>query len=81
MVFYDPRALDPDPRSRAVLHAKCVVVDRVRALVTSANFTPSAQLRNIELGVLLDSPSLARQVAEQFDGLVQAQKLLRLPFG
>ena len=78
-VFYDPRALERDAKRRAVLHAKCVVVDRRHALVTSANFTPNAQLRNIELGVLLDAPSLAEQIIGQFEGLVREQKLSRLP--
>lgn len=80
-VFYDPRALEPEAKHRAVLHAKCVVVDRRHALVTSANFTPNAQLRNIELGVLLEAPQLAEQVIGQFEGLVREQKLLRLPVG
>ena len=74
-------ALQRDLRSRAVLHAKCVVVDQRYALVTSANFTPNAQLRNIELGVLLDAPTLAGQIVGQFEGLVRIQKLLRLPGG
>lgn len=80
-VFYDPRALQREVKSRAVLHAKCVVVDRRYALVTSANFTPNAQMRNIELGVLLDAAPLAEQVIGQFEGLVREQKLLRLPVG
>lgn len=80
-VFYDPRALEREAKRRAVLHAKCVVVDRRFALVTSANFTPNAQLRNIELGVLLDAAPLAEQIIGQFEGLVREQKLLRLPAG
>jgi phosphatidylserine/phosphatidylglycerophosphate/cardiolipin synthase-like enzyme len=34
----------------ASLHAKCVIVDRSRALVTSAHFTDAAQRKNIEVG-------------------------------
>ncbi len=49
-VFYDPRALSRESGPRSVLHAKCVVVDDERALVTSANFTEAAQERNIEAG-------------------------------
>jgi phosphatidylserine/phosphatidylglycerophosphate/cardiolipin synthase-like enzyme len=79
VVFYDPRALRADFKERAVLHAKCIVVDRRHALVTSANFTPNAQLKNIELGVLLDAPALAVQIIGQFEGLVREGKLLRLP--
>ncbi|MGH2416510.1 MAG: DISARM system phospholipase D-like protein DrmC, partial [Microcystaceae cyanobacterium] len=51
-VFYDPRSLAVGGESRACLHAKCVVVDRQRLLVTSANFTEAAHERNIEAGVL-----------------------------
>nr|MBK7069634.1 phospholipase [Deltaproteobacteria bacterium] len=31
-----------EPGPRAVLHAKCIVVDGERALVTCANFTEAA---------------------------------------
>ncbi len=78
-VYYDPRALEGEARNRAVLHAKCVVVDRQTAFVTSANFTPHAQRRNIELGVLLESATLARQIDEQFEQLVTSGQVHRLP--
>ena len=52
-VFYDPRSLDHSGNTRSSLHAKCIVVDRQIALVTSANFTEAAQQRNIEAGVLV----------------------------
>ena len=38
-VFYDPRSLNMDAEKRSSLHAKCVVVDRQVAFVSSANFT------------------------------------------
>jgi phosphatidylserine/phosphatidylglycerophosphate/cardiolipin synthase-like enzyme len=49
-VLYDPRALAPERERRASLHAKCVV-DDMRALVSSANFTEAAQERNLEIGL------------------------------
>ncbi len=79
IVYYDPRSLEPNAKRRAVLHAKCVVVDGHVALVTSANFTPHAQLRNIELGVKLEDPELAERIEAQFEELVQKGILLRLP--
>lgn len=79
VVYYDPRSLEPSSRRRAVLHAKCVVIDSSAALVTSANFTPHAQLRNIELGVKLEDPELARRIETQFEELVETGLLLRLP--
>lgn len=71
-VYYDPRALAEDWRDRAVLHAKCIVVDDQRALVTSANLTTAAQEKNIEAGLLVADPRLARNLRRQFDALVGA---------
>lgn len=78
-VFYDPRAFSERRADRAALHAKCVVVDRKLALVTSANFTPHAQRRNVELGVLLRDELLAARIAEQFEGLVDHGHFVLLP--
>jgi phosphatidylserine/phosphatidylglycerophosphate/cardiolipin synthase-like enzyme len=62
-VLYDPRALELEPARRASLHGKCVVVDERRAFVSSANFTEAGQVRNIEIGVLVELPSIAQQLA------------------
>jgi phosphatidylserine/phosphatidylglycerophosphate/cardiolipin synthase-like enzyme len=77
-VFYDPRSLSPDPARRSSLHAKCVVVDRRVALVTSANFTEAAQERNIEAGVVVRSPRFAARLADHFGGLADAGLIRRL---
>jgi phosphatidylserine/phosphatidylglycerophosphate/cardiolipin synthase-like enzyme len=69
-VYYDPRSLGPKEDVESVLHAKCVIVDGEILFVSSANFTGSAQLRNIELGVLLHSADLAGQAERFFEGLV-----------
>jgi hypothetical protein len=68
-LLYDPRGLEPDQKARAAMHAKVVVVDRKVAFVSSANLTERAQERNIEVGVLIREESLARQLAEYFEGL------------
>src|SRR5262245_18327455 len=47
-VYYDPRSLEMDSLKRASMHAKCIVIDRKLAFVSSANFTEAAQARNIE---------------------------------
>lgn len=78
-VFYDPRSLETDKTRRAVLHAKCVVVDSKRSLITSANFTEAAHERNIEAGVVVDDPALASALERQFTSLVTAKVLKRLP--
>ncbi|HPA20708.1 MAG TPA: DISARM system phospholipase D-like protein DrmC [Verrucomicrobiae bacterium] len=75
-IYYDPRALTEKPADRASLHAKCVIVDRREAIVTSANFTEAAHHRNIEAGVILKSPALAVRLADYFNALIHAGALL-----
>lgn len=70
-IYYDRRAIVPGP-PYASMHAKCVVVDGLRAFVSSANFTQRAQERNIEVGVLVDDASFASFLAGQWLGLVDA---------
>ena len=78
-IFYDPRSLYLSKSVHSALHAKCVVIDGREALVTSANFTEAAQERNIELGLLVDSPVIARQIEEHFIALIRNDHLIRLP--
>jgi phosphatidylserine/phosphatidylglycerophosphate/cardiolipin synthase-like enzyme len=66
---------------RAALHAKCVVIDRSTALVTSANFTEAAQERNIEAGALVSDVTFAGILVDQFDWLVRIGAVERLPLG
>jgi phosphatidylserine/phosphatidylglycerophosphate/cardiolipin synthase-like enzyme len=77
-LFHDPRGLSLGSESKAVLHAKCVVVDGRRSFVTSANFTEAAHERNFELGLLVDDVSLARSIEGQFDSLIQRRLVERL---
>lgn len=70
-LYYDRRALTPGPPWHS-LHAKCLVVDGVRAFVSSANFTQRGQERNIEVGVLIEDPSFASYLSGQWLGLVDA---------
>lgn len=53
------------------MHAKCVTIDERRVLVTSANFSYTAQERNVEVGVALDDPRLAARIRIQFETLVK----------
>ena len=71
-VYFDPRAAGAKAtdRYRPSMHAKTVVVDGVHALVTSANFTEAAHRRNIEAGVLLHDPGLARAMEAAFEDLI-----------
>jgi len=75
-LYYDPRSLDRAQEKRACLHAKCVVIDCEKVFVSSANFTEAAQLRNIEIGVLIKSQATASQITAFFTGLVDQRVLL-----
>ncbi len=79
-VYYDPRSLAPSGKTVTSMHAKCIVVDRKEAFVTSANFTEAAQERNIELGLLVNSPIIARRIENHFETLIQNRSLQRLAF-
>ena len=69
-VYYDWRPLNLPLGLSVAFHAKCVVLDESELFVSSANFTEAAQNRNIELGVLLRSPTLAKQAATFFSELI-----------
>ncbi|HMS81145.1 MAG TPA: phospholipase D family protein [Burkholderiaceae bacterium] len=45
------------------LHVKAMVVDRERAFVGSMNLDPRSEIFNSEMGVVVDSPPLARELA------------------
>lgn len=59
------------PRSRKYsgksLHAKVYIVDRQQLYIGSANFDPRSAHINTELGLLIDSPVLAEQLAAAFE--------------
>jgi len=78
-IYFDPRSVDPDPSRRASLHAKCVVVDSERSFVSSANFTEAAQLRNIEVGVVIRSRPFAAQLSQHFQALAAEGLLKPIP--
>lgn len=75
-VFYDPRTAAPGP-PWASLHAKCIIVDDERTLVTSANFTDRGQSRNIEAGVVIEDKVFSEELAGQWRQLVSEGLVLR----
>jgi phosphatidylserine/phosphatidylglycerophosphate/cardiolipin synthase-like enzyme len=78
-VFFDRRALlSVGSEGRAVMHAKCVVVDERWVLVTSANFTEAAHSRNVEAGLTVGSPVLARSLTRAFERLISGGALMPL---
>ncbi|MFR9770673.1 DISARM system phospholipase D-like protein DrmC [Nocardia sp. SC052] len=54
----------------ASMHAKALVIDRMTALIGSANITGTAMLRNIELGTLLRDRSAAAHIVESVESLM-----------
>lgn len=72
-IYYFPPALERGYGPKACLHAKCVVIDKQKIFVTSANFTEAAHERNIEVGVLMKNPVLALSLCSQFEKLINAK--------
>ena len=64
----------PDGRV-VVSHTKFIVVDDELVLLTSANFSYSADNRNIEFGLLIHDSGLAASI--EFDDGQQARNLVR----
>jgi cardiolipin synthase A/B len=58
------------------LHAKAAVIDK-QALLSSANLTDDAFLRNLELGVLFMGGDMPTKLREHFEHLIAARTLLR----
>jgi len=61
----------PKADGEARMHAKFVVVDDARTLITSANFSEAAADRNLELGVLIEHAETARALSQHVEGLVR----------
>ena len=53
------------------LHAKLFVFDRQRLFIGSMNFDQRSMHLNTEIGLIIDSPALAQQIATRFDAMVQ----------
>jgi phosphatidylserine/phosphatidylglycerophosphate/cardiolipin synthase-like enzyme len=79
IIYYDPRSVATVTGLRSSLHAKVIVVDGLRALVTSANVTAAAQERNIEAGILVHSRPFAESLCSQFEALVESDHFRKLP--
>ncbi|TMG80924.1 MAG: hypothetical protein E6H78_17725 [Betaproteobacteria bacterium] len=53
------------------LHAKVFVFDHRQVFIGSMNFDERSRRLNTELGVLIDSPELAKEIAERFEAVAQ----------
>jgi putative cardiolipin synthase len=54
-------------KSRASLHAKALVIDRKTVFIGSFNLDPRSNAINTEIGVLIESPEVARQLTDFMD--------------
>jgi putative cardiolipin synthase len=50
------------------LHSKIMIFDRKRIFIGSFNFDPRSAWLNCELGMLIESSAIARDIAERVDG-------------
>jgi len=60
------------------LHGKLFVFDRKRLFIGSMNFDQRSSHLNTEIGLIIDSPELAQQVAARFDAMTQPANSYRL---
>jgi putative cardiolipin synthase len=60
------------------LHAKMFVFDRQRIFIGSMNFDQRSMHLNTEVGLIIDSPELAQQIAARFEAMVQPANSYRL---
>lgn len=60
------------------LHAKLFVLDRQRVFIGSMNYDQRSMHLNTEIGLIIDSPELAQQVAARFEAMVQPVNSYRL---
>lgn len=65
--------------SKCSLHAKCIVVDRERVLVGSANFTRRGYKHNLEVGIVLGERELGAALVHQFEHLSAIGVFMKLP--
>lgn len=64
---YDYRQEDD---KMSALHAKVISVDQKQTLITSANLSYHGQQGNIELGTLIESKQIAKQIEDFFTKLI-----------
>lgn len=65
--------------SGASLHAKSFIIDREKVFIGSMNLDPRSAVENTEIGVILDAPETADEMARRFlEGLPKAAFRLEL---
>jgi len=62
------------------LHAKLMVFDREHLYIGSMNFDQRSHALNTELGLIIDSPELARQTVERFNAMTRPESAYSVRF-
>lgn len=57
--------------SSSKLHAKALVIDKQRVLIGSMNYDPRSDRLNTEVGVLVASPAIAREIAAMYEAICE----------
>ena len=60
------------------MHVKCVAADSEWLFLSSANLTEHAFTINMELGLLIHSGHLPKQIEQHFDRLVAKKMLVKV---
>ena len=60
------------------LHAKVFVIDRQRVFVGSMNFDQRSFDINTEIGLIIDSPQIAADIAARFEAIAQPANSYKL---
>ena len=68
----------PSGSSSSSLHAKTFSVDRARIFIGSFHFDPRSAELNTELGFVIDSPALAREIENAFSRISASAYEVRL---
>ncbi len=80
---YVDRRLAERSQDGCYQHAKAVIVDAgtasAKALITSANFSETAQRHNYEAGCLLTTPWQVDRISQHFQSLVAQRHFVQLP--
>ncbi len=64
--------------SMSALHAKVISVDGCKTFITSANLSYHGQEGNIEVGALIESKQIAKQISDIFMKLVQSRVFVKV---
>jgi putative cardiolipin synthase len=73
-----PRSHQVGASSQFGLHAKVIVIDNQRAFVGSMNFDQRSLDINTEMGVIIDSPQVAREIGARFEAIAQPANSYKL---